>query len=354
MSLDWSDIKDRAGHPTPGGAGWYRCAIPAKYLAQNGIQTVYGPNVRAKRDGHFVVVDWDQVEHDDLDVIVIQRWMQANAAPAIKRAVASGQVIVNDVDDHYDGLATSNRAWLATHPKLFPDNNRNLYKEALAASSALTVSTRFLVPKMERFGKPVFHVPNMLDLERWDVQDVSGPPVVGWVGVTAFRSGDLESLKGILEPWMLRHPEVGFHHSGYHQKLPGVDAALGLSRPISVTPMDNILKYPAMFEHFNIGIVPLTLNNFNEAKSSIKGIEYSACGIPTIASPTKEYERLRARNACRIAHKAKQWQAHLDVLLDPKERIKSGRIARSAVEQHYDVEKNWQNWSKVYEELVGH
>ena len=44
-------------------------------------------------------------------------------------------------------------------------------------------------------------------------------------------------------------------------------------------------NYPKMFT-FDVGVVPLQQNLFNDCKSWIKGIEYAAAGIPFVVTHT--------------------------------------------------------------------
>ena len=50
--------------------------------------------------------------------------------------------------------------------------------------------------------------------------------------------------------------------------------------------------FHAQVAQLDTGIVPLQRSRFNEAKSNLKGLEYAALGVPFVASPTAEYERL--------------------------------------------------------------
>jgi hypothetical protein len=70
----------------------------------------------------------------------------------------------------------------------------------------------------------------------------------------------------------------------------------------------------------DIGIVPLTTNQFNEAKSNLKGLEYALSGIPFVASDTQEYRDLHDIGIGRIAKSNKDWLKHLKQLIDPEVR----------------------------------
>jgi hypothetical protein len=77
----------------------------------------------------------------------------------------------------------------------------------------------------------------------------------------------------------------------------------------------------------DIGIAPLRNMPFNEAKSEIKLLEYSASGIPWVASASSSYANLSATwGAGRIAHRPHQWLRHLRELVGSRQlRIEEGQ-----------------------------
>lgn len=355
VTLDWSQITGPDGTPSPGGAGWYRTALPAEALKRysNGeVETVIGPDCGYKEGGGLAVRTWRNEVHNDCDVIVLQRWMEETAVEATLKARAAGQIVVNDVDDWYDGLDPQNRAFWYTHPKFSPEANRNIYRKAVASSSAITVTTPFLHDKLKRLGRPVYLLPNAIDLERWDVQDVTGQAKIGWVGSTGFRSRDLQELRGVLGPFLNRH-DLEFVHAGAAPGLGAAGLELGVDENrTSTVSMCSIYDYPKLFEGFNVGLAPLSDVPFNHAKSAIKGLEYAASGIPFVASRAPAYMDLAHRYGVGlIAHRPKHWIRHLEHLLDEQERIELGRHARKAIAP-FDIRTAWQNWAKVYTEIL--
>ncbi len=361
-TLDWSDIRDQNGHPTPGGAGWYRMALPQRYLARNGVEAYIGQQIGQEPSGEIVLKDWDGHLHRDLDIIVLQRWMEASGPPALLRARAFGQIIVSDVDDWMEGLDPSNKAFGDTHPNRRGDpfadkQNINHYRKILAASSAISVSTPYL---RDRYAKKLPNMPievirNAIDLERWSVPDIEEEPIVGWVGATMFRSRDLEAVGPYIKTFLSRHPEVGFYHGGVARHWPSAMEAIklrDLPNPMTYVPMTGIERYPNLFAGMNIGTVPLSDTPFNLAKSCIKGMEYAASGIPFVSSATPEYQWLsKVHNIGLVAWKPKMWLAHLERLLDPDERLRLGTEGRSAVAS-LDMAERWESWGTWYADLI--
>jgi glycosyltransferase involved in cell wall biosynthesis len=352
ISADWSNIEDpETGHPTPGGAGWYRMALPSQYLSRNGIETVYCELVSIDKKSHdrgMWLHDFDGNTHDDCDIIVVQRWMDENAADVLHHARLSGQVVVNDIDDWYWGLSPKNAAYKASDPRFNKKVNRDHYRRAIAASSALTVSTPFLRDNLSTPDTPAYLIRNGIDLDRWTYREPQDTPfpVVGWVGSTTHRSGDLETLKGILNQ-VCKRMDATFMHAGKFGDSPHAGDLAGVPEDLWMTEDGvSILEYPRLFDSIDIGIVPLSYINFNYAKSAIKGMEYAAAGIPFVAAATPEYVWLKEEIGIgNVAKKPKQWISQL------QERLRQAQSAREALKV-LDMSNRWGEWLEVYESLL--
>lgn len=365
-----SDL-DQNGHPRPGGAGWYRCRVPSDALRAVGHDAIHVGGVEGAADGSLRPVTWAGDVLDGYEVIILQRWMHPDAADRIRRARATGQVVIQDIDDYYWGLDPRNAAFAATHPR--PDylaahvnraelrrkgiqapvtnpNNIRAYSESIGASSAITCSTPFLATKLaERYRVPVYLLRNAIDLQRWsEVCPQAARPTLGWVGAIPWRSGDLETLSGVLGPLVERHDLTVIH--GGATKEGEFASVLGLD-PARVTDvaMCSIVDYPRLFAGIDLGLVPLSDKPFNHAKSAIKGMEYAASGVPYVAADTPEY---RWFGAGPVAARSRHWIAALERLLDPAVRAVSASTAHLRVARE-DIAKRWVEWESVYLAVVG-
>jgi glycosyltransferase involved in cell wall biosynthesis len=331
-STDWSrSVKDEKGHPVWGGAGWARLG---QYVDKLPFDVVAGSP--AFHDGVFGVNDWDNKLHFDCDVIYMQRAMFDDIPNRILEARSNGQIIVNDIDDWYWGLSPSNGAFLSSHPKVSEKENINHYRKILANSSVVTVSTPYLADRISAFVScPIVLIRNHIEVDKFAVRDQSDTtvPLVGWVGSTAHRSGDLETMKGILST-LHSGGEIKIHHSGFNEGHPRFCDAVGLpSKEVSLLPMAAPTDYPKLFQ-FDVGIVPLSGSPFNEAKSYIKGLEYAASGIPFVASATVEYSSLAEQGIGVVVQKPSHWLSQIRKLRDPKLRAERSSAYRELVEKH--------------------
>lgn len=349
VSADWArGWTDKNGHPVPGGAGWYRVCLPAREMAANGHDVVVGQQMRTEDDA-IQPMDHDGTYHDDCDVVVFQRWMHEDAADVFQAARSTGQVVVNDVDDWFFGLSPGNLAWVQSHPRYSAEANVNHYKRALAVSSLLTVSTPYLAERLRSLPAPVAVVRNAVDLEAFaGPAVVSALPTVGWTGSTLHRSGDLETLKGVLGPFLDRHG-LGFFHGGAREDAPSVAELAGFD-PKRLTEVGSVTMdtYPSFFQQFDLGVVPLADTPFNRAKSAVKGMEYAAAGLPFVASDTDEYRWFGAGIVCR---RPRDWVRALERLVEPEERVLVGKQARERVESE-DIKVRWRDWPAAYEQVL--
>ena len=135
----------------------------------------------------------------------------------------------------------------------------------------------------------------------------------------------------------------------------GCGAAFGLSRdpsgfldPISLTEWPHKIA-----DNIGIGIAPLADTRFNRCKSWLKPLELSALGIPWVASPREEYERLHRKGAGVLADTPRRWYRELKRLQEsPALRAELSAAGREVAEG-YRLEPNawrWlESWHGAYE-----
>jgi glycosyltransferase involved in cell wall biosynthesis len=319
------------GVPHWGGSGWARLGQYVEWLEHFEKDVLIG--VLTWNRDHFCIRGVDD-KLTAVDVIVMQRLMHDSLSDHIAKARSIGQIVINDLDDWYWGLDPANDAFLSSHPKTNPKENRDHYKKVLASSNVVTVSTPYLADRIKSFVHcPILIIENTVDIARFTPHNHtdSSVPVVGWVGATSHRSSDLEIMKGIINP-LLANNEIKFHHSGHYSHAPSVASKLGLHEDqITVMNAVGAKEYPSLLT-MDVGIAPLRDTPFNHAKSDIKLLEYSASGIPWVGSSLSAYEGLRKSwGIGRTASKPSQWLKHLRDLKDPVRRADEGEALREAV-----------------------
>lgn len=343
-SADFSrSVKDENGVPAWGGSGWARLG---QYVGKLQYEVVAGP--LCEQGDVFGVKDWATGEmHFDCDIIVMQRVMFSDIPEKMMRARANGQILINDVDDWYWGLSPANAAWLASHPVHNPEENVNHYKRILHNSSVVTVSTRYLADRISQWvTSPIVILGNYIDTSMYYKKSHSmGKYTIGWAGSTQHRSGDLEILKGVIS----QIDDANFCHIGHLEGAPLFADRVGLPEDkVKTYPMVTPREYPISLLHMDVGLAPLANVPFNEAKSAIKMMEYSAAGIPSILSPLPEYKRLHELYGIgRIAKKPNHWVSHVKALKDPDVRVIEGDLAYTMAERYFDTYVGVALWNDV-------
>ena len=339
----------------PNGCAWYMSFLPMNQLKEKGWQTGMGFPAFSEDHGFGLLIPDKKAIHG-WDVVVLKLIMLEKLIDKIPRAQELGQKIVIDIDDHHAGLEPTNMAYVATDPKTNPKNNREHYFRSMEMADALITSTPFLRDfyKNKYPNKPIYMVRNSLDFKHFYMRkDKSGPwPTIGWVGATPWRSGDLETLNPFVGEF-IEKAQLRFHHAGHVINAPTVQEQMNISpKQYSSEGMKPILSYIKMFRRIDIGIVPLREVEFNLAKSFIKGLEYSAAGVPFIAQDIEEYSFLtREYGIGRVAKNKDEWLSHLEELKNPKIRNIERQNNYQLTKKFHSVEVRGEEWDRVYREI---
>lgn len=339
----------------PNGCAWYRCYLPMKQLEQHGWETGIGFPGYNDKHGFGLLIPDNKAVHG-WDIIVFKLIMMDSIASKMKEAQEMGQKIVVDIDDWFEGLEKTNLAYEMTDPEVNPRNNRDHYMYIIDNADAIITSTPFLYDFYKNVKKMnnVYMVRNGIDLPRWAPRNDHSRwlPKFGWVGATPWRSMDLEQLS----PWFgefLEKKHLSFHHSGHVKNANEAAKQLGVPKSVKTTKemMKPISKYQELFRRIDVGIVPLNNVQFNHAKSGIKGLEYSAAGVPWISSYSPEYELLNEQGIGRMANTKEEWLEHMELLLDPK--IRKEDISRNIenVKKYQSMKIRGEEWNTVMHKI---
>lgn len=167
----------------PNGCAWYRCLLPMRELEKFGWRVGMGFPQINDQYGFGVVLGDKQAVHG-WKIVVLKLIMLGDVADAIPAAQKAGQKIVVDVDDFFEELAPTNRAYETTDPNRDPKNNRQHYLRTIEMADAVITSTPFLYEYYSKKRKNVFLVRNGIDLGRWTRRKDKAHmiPTIGWVG----------------------------------------------------------------------------------------------------------------------------------------------------------------------------
>jgi hypothetical protein len=346
-----------------GGCGHYRAIWPATAVHYNDAADV---DIRTADDGggaafelrvdpaatararRAVVTDHLAAEVD-ADVVVIQRPLTANLVTVIRALQRAGVAVVVEVDDDFERIDPRNTAWPTVQPVNEAVTGRNWRHLATACELAdlVTVTTPRLAEVYGRHGR-VRVIPNYIPTGYLHIEPPAREPGdaglvrLGWSGNIDTHPNDLPVTRGAVGR-VCREHDIPFHVIGDNDAR--LVRHLGLSPGTKVASTGGWLplaKYPVGMSLLDVGIVPLDLTPFNEAKSWLKGLEFAAVGVAFAASPTAEYRRLAELGAGVLVERPKDWLRHLRRLVADDdyraEVAQAGKRAASklTVEEHLD------------------
>lgn len=305
-----------------GGCGYMRMIYPARAAIAAGADVELLMPDDEKRAGLTITeASWTNgfkkvmaVEKPDCDVLVIQRALDHRQTQSIPMYQEQGVKVIVEVDDDFDTISPRNVAYRASNPLTSRWANREWLKESTKLADLVIVTTPALAERYGGHGR-VRIVPNFVPeshLAAKPTEEWEGLRI-GWMGQVGTHPDDLQVMRGALQP-LLRRFDAHFYVVGGPQ---GVAKAAGIPESaISSDPYAPIDVYAHFVANMDVGIVPLALTRFNQAKSALKGLEYAAVGLPFVASPTDPYiEAHKSGLRGYLAHKPAIWKALLTQLL---------------------------------------
>lgn len=326
--------------------GHYRIIWPGEALAAQGMDvTVVRQGESSGLNGLKLRGKISTVQAPDCDVIVFQRPASRQMLEFIPFLRRKGIAVVVDIDDDLARIHPSNPAFAGMHPTTSPDYNWELVAECCKQASLVTVSTPALLPRYGAHGRARL-VYNCVPSWYLGIPRDSDRATIGWAGAMHSHPDDLDAPAMAL---------ARLHREGHELRFVGPDEGvakkLGVDLPEGAfTGNLNFDRWmPSIALRLGIGVAPLADTTFNAAKSWLKPLEYSAAGVPWVASDAPEYRRLARLCDAPLATKPKQWYSELRKLLDePSRRADlSARVRETAAE--LTVERNAYMWAEAWQ-----
>lgn len=335
------------------GCGMYRVVWPARILKDEGYDvSVFPPGEQDALPIEESIIGGlgtvRLLERPEFDVVIIQRplhWHWREVIPQLQRY---GIKVVCELDDDVAEVHPNHAAYRAMHPSYSEAANWVHCEVAMGLADRAVVSTEALA---NRYGNGrAIVVPNHVrrkviakepNVRVWD--DVS-QAVVGWTGSVRAHPGDLSapvrSVGNLQGQLGFKFMVVG---SG-----DGVRGELGLRAEPVVQPYVPIDSYHESITAFDVGIAPLLRSRFNESKSFLKPLEYSARGVPFVCTPTTPYTEFCRMGAGVLAETPKDWERSLRRLLsDLDYRVELGAAGLKAA-RRFVMEDNIDRWAKAW------
>jgi glycosyltransferase involved in cell wall biosynthesis len=207
----------------------------------------------------------------------------------------------------------------------------------LRLSSRVVAGNEFLAAYARRHNGAVVTIPTAVDTVRFvprtdPPQDSAPRPlVVGWIGSpTTFPY--LERIAGVLRQVSDRHPFVlkvsGAGRPVHFAGLEVVEAPWSLADEVT------------LFNTCDIGVYPLTDDEWSRGKCGFKAIQFMACGVPVVAAGVGvNREIVRDGENAFLATTPGEWMEKLERLLtDRALRARFAAAGRRTIEERYSLD----------------
>jgi glycosyltransferase involved in cell wall biosynthesis len=264
------------------------------------------------------------------DLVVLYREAVPLGPPVVERLIAArGIPIVYDFDDaiFLPNVSEANRAISFL-------KNPGRVSTILTLSNEVIVGNEFLATYARRYADSVTVIPTAVDTARFRPRAGQREPdrelVVGWIGSpTTFPY--LETLADVLREVAARHRFVlKVSGAGRPVNFPGVN--------VQVVPW-SMSDEVTLFNSCDIGVYPLTDDDWSRGKCGFKAIQCMACGVPVVAAAVGvNREIIEDGLNSFLAATPQEWIEKLSRLLsDPPLRASMAKAGRDTIEERYSL-----------------
>ncbi|MCP9494753.1 MAG: glycosyltransferase family 4 protein [Pyrinomonadaceae bacterium MAG19_C2-C3] len=266
------------------------------------------------------------------DLVFVGREAASLGPPVFENWIARcGVPLVYDFDDaifhpHIVGSQVKSLVRYALH---YPPKTRALCRLA----THVIAGNDYLAEFAKRFNKHVTVIPTTIETTRHTVDESKrghGVPVIGWTGSFSTVQ-DLEGLRGALLR-LREHEAFQLHVIGApHFEMHGIETRTLEWR--AATEIEDL-------QVIDIGIMPLSDNQWTRGKCGLKVLQYMALGIPSVCSPVGVNTKIiRDGENGFLARTEGEWVEKLTSLLRSAQlRRRLGCAGRQSVEANYSAE----------------
>jgi glycosyltransferase involved in cell wall biosynthesis len=264
------------------------------------------------------------------DLVLLYREAIPLGPPIVESLIARrGIPIVYDFDDaiFLPNVSEANKAFGFL-------KNPSRVASIVRRSTHVIVGNQFLAEFATRYNSAVTVIPTAVDTTRFIPADHSSGqrrnPMVGWIGSpTTFPY--LEGIADVLRRVAADHPFVlRVSGAGRPARFPGVQV-----ENVPWTLADEV----QLFNTCDIGVYPLTDDDWARGKCGFKAIQCMACGVPVVASAVGVNREIiqDGVNSFLVASPA-EWAEKLGRLLcDVSLRERMAVAGRRTIEERYSL-----------------
>jgi len=340
---------------------------------------VHVPFLELKKRGHetsyisHTGYDFEEVAENS-DAVVFMRTYSSDPLRDMWRFQSRGVPVIYELDDDVWAIPEVNPA-----SGIFNEQSKatKQVEAQIAEADACVVSTEPLKKKVEKFAKgQVYVVPNSVDTKMFKPRPQAGGRIrIGWAG-GANHYGDLELITDALlelnKTYNFDFYIQGLSSSPIESEMYGKNLAQkweskdDLYRDTALRVYHKLKQlksfhhvpfyvpelYPSILSQLDldIGLIPVTGDEFNESKSCIKFYEYASVGTTTIASDTPPYD---SEVNYRVENTTQGWVDGIAKLLDKRKiRYNILQEQKDYVMKNRSIDVVGDTWEKFYKEVI--
>jgi glycosyltransferase involved in cell wall biosynthesis len=337
-----------------------RTHVPLMELKERGHQIEY-----ASLEGDR----WDEIK--DADIVIFSRAYNRPFMGLLWRCKAAGIKVVYEIDDDVWNIPDTNPS-----QKSFENKYQQVIEDTILEADMVTVSTEPLKKMVSRLHDNVKVIPNALDLEKWGKRPNNEELNIGFSG----GSNHLEDLlmivddiaklqekydfKFILQGFVARPLEAdGYEESlknsiGFADEKDEKISSMKLELYRKLLDLKKFLHipfyppemHPKVLQRadLDIGLMPVKGYKFDESKSIIKLLEYTAVGTTAIASNMAPY-----KNVAPYTIENDNWYEGIEkLILDEKLRKDILKKQEKVCFPTYSLKKVGDIWEKEFNNLI--
>lgn len=227
-----------------------------------------------------------------IDLVVLQRGGPVNSRlqdiiALVAQLKTRGAKLIYDLDDDL----------LATHPsnevEAFLESIRPKVRFLIREADAVTVSTTILAKRIAKLNTNIYVWQNALDEQLVPpINHTQSTIDVGYFGTNSHLQDFMCIIGGLARSSVEKDEQLNMELCGISDNSRVANVILNRIH-IKPRPVQGEYRhFHAMLAteaRWTIGLAPLLKNEFNDAKSGIKALDYAAAGIPAIVSDVNAY-----------------------------------------------------------------
>jgi glycosyltransferase involved in cell wall biosynthesis len=277
-------------------------------------------------------------DRDDYDIVFIYREAFPIGPALIETALARrpGTALVYDFDDaiHLPNMTESTSdANRAISVLKWPQKVRTI----VGHSDAVIAGNEYLASYARQYNPAVTVIPTCVDTSKFEPRaaprDPDTPLIVGWIG-SPTTVPYLLAMRAILRDVSRTHPFV--------LRVCGAGSALDFPG-VAVEHVPWTLESEvSLFNTCDVGIYPLSDDDWARGKCGFKAIQFMACGVPVVAAAVGvNLEIIQDGVNGFVAATPAEWIDKLTrLLVDPALRAKIGPAGRRRIGTDYSLQVN--------------